>query len=108
MTSKLTNEELPKLKLTGLIIDETGTVRQGAKSVEVGWRYCRKVDNIAHSQVAVVACLNTSDFVWMAVTYPKSGYLRACVAMKQGYRKNNVFSERRLKLRMNLFCIRWN
>jgi len=30
---------LPKRKLTGLIIDESGWVKKGDKSVGVGWQY---------------------------------------------------------------------
>lgn len=65
LAAKRTNETLPRHKLTGLIIDETGTVKQGDKSVGVGWQYCGNVGKIANSQVAVVACLNTSDFASM-------------------------------------------
>jgi SRSO17 transposase len=62
LAAKRTNEALPRHKLTGLIIDETGTIKQGDKSVGVGWQYFGNVGKIANSQVAVVACLNTSDF----------------------------------------------
>ena len=34
----LTSRSLPKRKLTGLIIDETGTVKKGKVSVGVGWQ----------------------------------------------------------------------
>lgn len=33
-----TSASLPKRKLTGLIIDETGVVKKGYKSVGVGWQ----------------------------------------------------------------------
>jgi len=49
---------LPKRKLTGLIIDESGWVKKGEKSVGVGWQYCGNVGKISNSQVAVFACLN--------------------------------------------------
>jgi SRSO17 transposase len=57
-TSKL----LPKRKLTGLIIDETGVVKKGYKSVGVGWQYCGNVGKLANCQVAVMACLSNGDF----------------------------------------------
>lgn len=34
---------LPKRKLTGPIIDESGWVKKGDKSVGVGWQYCGNV-----------------------------------------------------------------
>lgn len=60
-----TNHVLPKKKLTGLIIDETGTVKKGDKSVGVGWQYCGNVGKTANSQVAVMACLSNGDFASM-------------------------------------------
>ncbi len=65
LAAKRANRELPRHKLTGLIIDETGTVKKGEKSVGVGWQYCGNVGKTANSQVAVMACLNTSDFATM-------------------------------------------
>ncbi|HPE34414.1 MAG TPA: transposase [Bacteroidales bacterium] len=59
---------LPKRKLTGLIIDESGRVKKGDKSVGVGWQYCGNVGNvgkISNSQVAVFACLSNGDFASM-------------------------------------------
>jgi len=60
-----TSQTLPKKKLTGLIIDETGTVKKGDKSVGVGWQYCGNVGKTANSQVAVMACLSNGDFASM-------------------------------------------
>jgi len=60
-----TSQALPKQKLTGLIIDETGTVKKGDKSVGVGWQYCGNVGKTANSQVAVMACLSNGDFASM-------------------------------------------
>jgi len=60
-----TSITLPKRKLTGLIIDETGTVKKGDKSVGVGWQYCGNVGKISNSQVAVMACLSNGDFASM-------------------------------------------
>lgn len=59
---------LPKRKLTGLIIDESGWVKKGDKSVGVGWQYCGNVGKIANSQVAVFACLSNGDFASMIDT----------------------------------------
>jgi len=56
---------LPKRKLTGLIIDESGWVKKGEKSVGVGWQYCGNVGKISNSQVAVFACLSNEDFASM-------------------------------------------
>lgn len=56
---------LPKKKLTGLIIDESGWVKKGDKSVGVGWQYCGNVGKISNSQVAVFACLSNGDFASM-------------------------------------------
>ena len=56
---------LPKTKLTGLIIDESGWVKKGERSVGVGHQYCGNVGKTANSQVAVFACLNNGDFASM-------------------------------------------
>ncbi len=56
---------LPKRKLTGLIIDESGWVKKGIKSVGVGHQYCGNVGKTANSQVAVFACLSNGDFASM-------------------------------------------
>jgi SRSO17 transposase len=60
-----TSQSLPKRKLTGLIIDETGTVKKGDMSVGVGWQYCGNVGKLANSQVAVMSCLSNGDFASM-------------------------------------------
>lgn len=57
---------LPQRKLTGLIIDETGTSKKGDKSVGVGWQYCGNVGKVSNSQVSVMACLSNGDFASMA------------------------------------------
>lgn len=56
---------LPKRKLTGLIIDESGWVKKGDKSVGVGPQYCGNVGKIANSQVAVFGCLSNGNFASM-------------------------------------------
>ena len=63
--SKEVSSTLPKRKLTGLIVDESGWVKKGDKSVGVGWQYCGNVGKIANSQVAVFACLSNGDFAYM-------------------------------------------
>jgi SRSO17 transposase len=63
--SKEVSLSLPKRKLTGLIIDESGWVKKGEKSVGVGWQYCGNVGKISNSQVAVFACLSNGDFASM-------------------------------------------
>lgn len=59
------SKTLPKRKLTGLIIDESGWVKKGKKSVGVGHQYCGNVGKTANSQVAVFACLSNGDFASM-------------------------------------------
>ncbi len=59
------SQALPKRKLTGLIIDESGWVKKGDKSVGVGWQYCGNVGKLSNSQVAVFACLSNGDFASM-------------------------------------------
>jgi SRSO17 transposase len=65
LTAKLTSKTLPKRKLTGLIIDETGVVKKGDKSVGVGWQYCGNAGKTANSQVCVMACLSNGDHASM-------------------------------------------
>jgi len=60
--SKDVNSLLPRQKLTGLIIDESGWVKKGYKSVGVGRQYCGNVGKLSNSQVAVFAALNNGDF----------------------------------------------
>jgi SRSO17 transposase len=43
-----------KTKLTGLITDETGTVKKGDMSVGVSWQYCGNVGKLANSQVVAI------------------------------------------------------
>lgn len=59
------NTFLPKRKLTGLIIDESGWAKKGNKSVGVGWQYCGNLGKVSNSQVAVFACLSNGDFASM-------------------------------------------
>jgi len=65
VAAKQTSKSLPKTKLTGLIIDETGTEKKGDKSVGVGHQYCGNVGKTANSQVAVMGCLSNGDFASM-------------------------------------------
>ena len=53
---------LPKSKLTGLLIDESGWVKKGNKSVGVGHQYCGNVGKISNSQVAVFGCLSNDKY----------------------------------------------
>ena len=56
---------LPKQKLTGLLIDESGWEKKGDKSVGVSPQYCGNVGKVANSQVAVFGALNNGDFASM-------------------------------------------
>jgi len=62
LVSSQTSSTLPIRKLTGLIIDETGNLKKGDKSVGVGWQYCGNAGKVANCQVAVMACLSNGDF----------------------------------------------
>lgn len=55
--AKDVSQSLPKYTLTGLLIDESGWVKKGDKSVGVGHQYCGNVGKTANSQVAVFGCL---------------------------------------------------
>ena len=63
--AKEVSQILPKRKLTGLIIDESGWVKKGDYSVGVGHQYCGNVGKLSNSQVAVFACLSNGDFASM-------------------------------------------
>ncbi len=56
---------LPKRKLTGLIIDESGWEKKGEKSVGVGPQYCGNAGKTCNSQVAVLGTLSNGDFASM-------------------------------------------
>ena len=51
------SEMMPQDTLTGLLIDESGWVKKGTKSVGVAHQYCGNVGKTANSQVAVFGCL---------------------------------------------------
>lgn len=55
--AKDVSSSLPKQTLTGLLIDESGWVKKGNKSVGVGHQYCGNVGKTSNSQVAVFGCL---------------------------------------------------
>ena len=59
------SRSLPKQKLTGLIIDESGWEKKGTKSVGVSPQYCGNVGKVANSQVAVFGALSNGDFASM-------------------------------------------
>ena len=49
--AKDVSQSLPKQTLTGLLIDESGWVKKGDKSVGVGHQYCGNVGKTANLQV---------------------------------------------------------
>lgn len=63
--SRDVSHSLPKRKLTGLIIDESGWEKKGDKSVGVAPQYCGNVGKISNSQVAVFGALSNGDFASM-------------------------------------------
>lgn len=73
--SKEISASLPKQTLTGLLIDESGWVKKGNKSVGVGHQYCGNVGKTANSQVAVFGCLCNGKYASLVDTrlyLPKS------------------------------------
>ena len=60
--AKDVSDSLPKETLTGLLIDESGWVKKGNKSVGVGHQYCGNVGKTANSQVAVFGCLCNGQY----------------------------------------------
>lgn len=62
------SQSLPKQKLTGLIIDESGWEKKGEKSVGVSHQYCGNVGKVSNSQVAVFGALSNGDFASMVDT----------------------------------------
>jgi SRSO17 transposase len=69
------SSSLPKRKLTGLIIDESGWEKKGDKSAGVAPQYCGNVGKVSNSQVAVFGALNNGDFASMV---DAQLYLPAC------------------------------
>ena len=63
--SRDVSNSLPKKKLTGLIIDESGWEKKGDKSVGVSPQYCGNAGKICNSQVAVFGALGNGDFASM-------------------------------------------
>ncbi len=69
------NSMMPQDTLTGLLIDESGWVKKGTKSVGVGHQYCGNVGKTANSQVAVFGCLCNKKYASLVDTrlyLPKS------------------------------------
>jgi len=95
------SKSLPKKKLTGLIIDESGWVKKGNKSVGVGWQYCGNVGKTANSQVAVFACLSNGDFASMVdarLYLPKDWCDIPLRCEKAGIPKENMAFKTKLEL----------
>jgi SRSO17 transposase len=59
------SQSLPRHKLTGLLIDESGWEKKGNKSVGVSPQYCGNVGKVSNSQVAVFGALSNGDFASM-------------------------------------------
>lgn len=73
--AKQVDHSLPNQKLTGLLIDESGWVKKGTKSVGVDHQYCGNVGKTANSQVAVFGCLCNDKYASLVDTrlyLPKS------------------------------------
>ena len=66
--AKQVGTSLPKAKLTGLLIDESGWVKKGEKSVGVDHQYCGNVGKTANSQVAVFGCLCSDKYAALVDT----------------------------------------
>lgn len=85
--AKDVSQSLPNQKLTGLLIDESGWVKKGKKSVGVDHQYCGNVGKTANSQVAVFGCLCNDKYASLVDTrlyLPKSwtGNKRRCEEAK--------------------------
>jgi len=63
--SKEVSSTLTKRKLSGLIIDESGLVTKGDKSLGVRLPYCGNAGKITNSWVAMFACISNGDFAYM-------------------------------------------
>ena len=63
--SKDVSNSLPKRKLTGLLVDESGWEKKGEKSVGVSPQYCGHAGKVCNSQVAVFGALSNGDFASM-------------------------------------------
>jgi SRSO17 transposase len=59
---------LPKRKLTGLLIDESGWEKKGDKSVGVARQYCGNSGKVSNCQVAVFGSLSNGDYASMVDT----------------------------------------
>jgi SRSO17 transposase len=73
--AKQVDQSLPNRKLTGLLIDESGWVKKGTKSVDVDHQYCGNVGKTSNSQVAVFGCLCNDQYASLVDTklyLPKS------------------------------------
>ena len=66
--AKDVSQSLPKQTLTGLLIDESGWVKNGRKSVGVGHQQCGNVGKTANSQVAVFGCLCNGKYASLVDT----------------------------------------
>ena len=66
--AKQAGASLPKAKLTGLLIDESGWVKKGGGSVGVDHQYCGNVGKTANSQVAVFGCLCNDKYAALVDT----------------------------------------
>lgn len=73
--AKQVDQSLPNRKLTGLLIDESGWVKKGTKSVGVDHQYCGNVGKTSNSQEAVFGCLCNDQYASLVDTrlyLPKS------------------------------------
>lgn len=98
---------LPKRKMTALIIDESGWVKKGDKSVGVGRQYCGNVGKIANSQVAVFACLSNGDFASMVdarLYLPKDWCDNPKRCDEAGIPKENRVFKTKLELAEDIIC----
>lgn len=83
--AKDVSKALPKQKLTGLLIDESGWEKKGDKSVGVGHQYCGNVGKTANSQVAVFGCLCNDKYASLIdarLYLPRLGRMIKSVAIK--------------------------
>jgi len=60
--SQEASRTIPKQKLVGLHIDESGNRKKGKHSVGVAYQYCGNVGKVDNCQVAVFAAISQGDF----------------------------------------------
>jgi hypothetical protein len=104
LTAKQASKTLSKRNLSGLIIDETGTVKEGDKRIGVRWQYCSNVGKTANSQVGKMTSSINGDYAWMdnALLYLLQDW---CSGQYDVIKQRYMTLKRKLKLHMIFYRI---